>query len=586
MIDFIKIREDVIREMSKTNHLIRLDSQAMEQNKLSHFKEVWKTTTEVYTEGNQIDEIRILLAFPSEFPLIMPKYYLDAADYEKIKYIPHINVAREICVFDEDTITVDPQQPLQIIRYGLARVRKAIEEGLQNRNVNDFKDEFQAYWDDAYGPQDKVVKSLCIISDPFTETNLNLLILTENFVGYNAVLHNNNEEFKRFKSLIDSQDIQSEDYPAIYLGEVDFLRPPFNWTNHDIIRLIEQKFPLKKRDVTRYVNSTEKLGVFTFSLKISQRVLYFGWILNNIKTPIIKSGWRKQPTNWEKMVSFKKNQPVYRLNLDIYTKDRISRRTDGFTENKMVNKIAIAGLGSIGSNLLSYLLAVGLTDIILIDYDILTLENINRHLLGFIYIGEYKTDALEIYLKEKDPLLAVKSIKKSIIQFISEDAETLNDCSYIFVVIGKTNIEEQIVSALREKILKKPLVIMWIEPFLIGGHCIFIYPASFIDYRSLFENGFYKYNMVDQSEYTNPDRQFIFQESGCQVSYIPYGQKNITLFLSGLFPVLSSELESENTKSLAISWRGNAAIQEKLNIQISPFGQTIMDGELLVTQLT
>ena len=367
---------------------------------------------------------------------------------------------------------------------------------------------------------------------------------------------------------------------------MDFLRPPFNWTNHDIIRLIEQKFPLKKRDVTRYVNSTEKLGVFTFSLKISQRVLYFGWILNNIKTPIIKSGWRKQPTNWEKMVSFKKNQPVYRLNLDIYTKDRISRRTDGFTENKMVNKIAIAGLGSIGSNLLSYLLAVGLTDIILIDYDILTLENINRHLLGFIYIGEYKTDALEIYLKEKDPLLAVKSIKKSIIQFISEDAETLNDCSYIFVVIGKTNIEEQIVSALREKILKKPLVIMWIEPFLIGGHCIFIYPASFIDYRSLFENGFYKYNMVDQSEYTNPDRQFIFQESGCQVSYIPYGQKNITLFLSGLFPVLSSELESENTKSLAISWRGNAAIQEKLNIQISPFGQTIMDGELLVTQLT
>lgn len=587
MIDFNKIRVETFFEISKTNELKNLEPPEIANNNLSGFEEVWKLTTEVYLTGNKIEEVKILIAIPAEFPLIMPKFFLDGGDYDRIKYVPHINIAREICVFDEETITIDPRQPLQIIRLGLARARKVIEDGVLGENDSDFKDEFLAYWDDVYDTKDKFLKVLDMVSTPLVDSSkLKLSILAEKFAGYSAVLHNYSTEFNRFKTLIDFENIGSEVHPVMYLGETDFLNPPFYWTNQRIEALIDQKFPLKKKEFIRHINSKAKQAIFVFSMKVKHRWLYFGWIISHMPPPAGTGSWRIPPSNWDLFIKFHKTNPVIRLNSDIYTQERISLRTAGIIEESQFKKIAIAGLGSIGSHLIPYLLALGMSEIVLIDFDVLTLENINRHLLGFIHIGQHKTDALEIFIKENNPLLKITNLKKSIVQAINEDLEILNNSSYIFSVIGKTNIEDFIITALSENVLRKPLVILWIEPFLIGGHCLFIYPQSPIDYKSLFENGLFRYNIIDKSEYSNSDRQLAFKESGCQSSYIPYGRKDIFLFLSGLFPTICSEIESGNCKSKVISCRGSRAIQQKLNIQISAIGQSIAEGSLMITPLT
>jgi hypothetical protein len=88
--------------------------------------------------------------------------------------------------------------------------------------------------------------------------------------------------------------------------------------------------------------------------------------------------------------------------------------------------------------------------------------------------------------------------------------------------------------ALLQGRLTKPLFVVWVEPFLIGGHCLFIHPSNGVNYRALFTESLYNYNVIAPEEYRDKNRQLLFKEAGCQSSYVPYGQQSINL----LYPAL------------------------------------------------
>lgn len=77
-------------------------------------------------------------------------------------------------------------------------------------------------------------------------------------------------------------------------------------------------------------------------------------------------------------------------------------------QDKISNaRVAIAGLGGLGSNIAVSLARCGVGHILLVDFDKVDLSNINRQQYFYDQIGMYKTDALKDILKNINPYIKI-----------------------------------------------------------------------------------------------------------------------------------------------------------------------------------
>ena len=67
--------------------------------------------------------------------------------------------------------------------------------------------------------------------------------------------------------------------------------------------------------------------------------------------------------------------------------------------------VGIAGLGGLGSNIAVSLARAGIGKLIIADYDIVTLENLNRQQYNISQIGKLKVDAIAEYIHSFNPFI-------------------------------------------------------------------------------------------------------------------------------------------------------------------------------------
>ena len=68
-------------------------------------------------------------------------------------------------------------------------------------------------------------------------------------------------------------------------------------------------------------------------------------------------------------------------------------------------RVAIAGLGGLGSNIAVMLARSGVGHILMVDYDLVDATNLNRQVYGTGHVGRYKTEALREILDQINPYL-------------------------------------------------------------------------------------------------------------------------------------------------------------------------------------
>lgn len=103
-----------------------------------------------------------------------------------------------------------------------------------------------------------------------------------------------------------------------------------------------------------------------------------------------------------------------------------SRHTSGVYDAVKNAKVAVAGLGGLGSNIAIMLARTGVGHIHLIDFDVVDASNLNRQQYGIRHLGMYKTDALKEELKEINPFLditsdCVKIRKDNVVELLKND---------------------------------------------------------------------------------------------------------------------------------------------------------------------
>lgn len=450
--------------------------------------ECWKLSTYI-SVAPVAEKIELYIGFPNSFPYECPDiFYFDT----KYDYFPHIDYTYRRLCYLEDGITYSPDQPISVLRECIRQAKRLIEKGAKRENEDDFIKEIYSYWVGTYPNEQTINDDWLIYGDiPTTSQILKVwsykeTLYTEKGASHNLIMQNDNIDID-FEHYLKRKPYFSEN-ETLFLRSVEIpYTPPYSISPLTFLEWI--KDPDDKKLLKKVLNKKKKV-IVTFPLLHTK---YLGGCYIPLQ-PAFRKGYRNL-TAFEELTRFeKKNRCLQRLIGKIYSSDRIDQRTSG--RKLGTRKFAVIGLGSIGSNLCYFLSGWSNTEYILVDNDIMQPENIGRHLHGMKYIQQSKVHSVEEFLREKRPDSLIKSYGNSIENVIEKDLDEFNRCSALFMCVGDCMSEQYVLSLVKKGILHTPIFILWLEPFAIAGHLVYINPANSPNLDNILEKDtmLYKHN--------------------------------------------------------------------------------------------
>lgn len=559
-----EILDAAFAELNSTEVVERVSDAVFKRER--EYVDVWDVRTQM-TVSDVSEELSLRMAFPAAFPYQMPDvYYFD----KKYDYFPHIGYEdRKLCLY-EDGVSFPTGSPIDIIKDNIRRAKILIISGVKAVNADDYKKEILSYWLEKYDNEIFVDDSLLFWgSVPTRSCILNI------WEYYKPVLGKSNSKDYPFK-LIVPEDFENLDLERLLScrhdvkkGKCYFVnnimlpdKPPFccnmnkfmSWISDDmdrktLIRLINENhgalclFPLMDSGIIAGVD----IGSISFSKK---------GFRTGIKTAY------KAYTEFEH-----KNKLLQRVLSYPYSRDKVAQRTKG--ELMESRKILIAGLGSVGSNLCHFLSEHNNTSFLLVDNQSLTIDNIGRHFLGFQYVGNNKALAMCDSIKNVRPEVEVKPICSKLEQYCSFDKNDVLSQSAIFLCTGDQMSEHFIIDKVNSGYISIPVFILWLEPFAIAGHLVYINPLDKKGYKTVFDNdGMYHFNLISPEEYSDNHNKFIKRDAGCNGQYTLYSGNDVILYLSAIYPIIEDLLDCP-TESKVFRWIGNKNIATQRSIRLT-----------------
>jgi sulfur carrier protein ThiS adenylyltransferase len=125
-----------------------------------------------------------------------------------------------------------------------------------------------------------------------------------------------------------------------------------------------------------------------------------------------------------------------------------ARNSVGIQEKLRNGKIAVAGLGGLGSNIAVMLARIGVGKLLLVDFDKVEPSNLNRQYFNITHLGMFKTEALQSQLELINPFVEteIRTVK------ITEDnaAEVVEGYEIVCEAFDRAQNKAIIVNALLE----------------------------------------------------------------------------------------------------------------------------------------
>jgi len=551
----------------------------------ANFLGSWKIITEVEI-GGLSTEISLYVCFPEDFPFVIPQIYLSEEDFQKYGFFPHLDTNRFICTYRDDTTILDFNRPDVIVFDCIASAKKIVTSGFNGTNLDDFSDEFIAYWDQTYFGEKSptsdclnfinrklvapALVKFCKLIRPLGKY-LYCLCFDENELGF----INNNLKTSGNKAIVINDAVLFPYFPS------SLEKPPYKLTFSKTLEIVEEMGGDNLTLFLSYLRKSADVKVILFCKEIKESCYIVGWKYPINMNENIRGYRTRRCRPIDHLKTHHKDKVVERISVDNFSTERMMRRTVG-KEVNLSYSFTIAGMGSLGSNLVPFLSSYYPKEIRIIDKEILTIANTYRHLLGLSHTGLLKVDAVKSFLIQKNPNQIVKTSPDSVLNLLKNSPEFINESDYFFVTIGNSTIDQVIGLAIEDAIITIPTFIVWVEPFLVGGHCLFFAKGTKSTYRSLLSGNYFKKNVINQKEYLAQNTELLLSESGCQSTYVPYGSKQIMKFLSSVFMKIDEIISEKESKSRGFTWIGDASILRQKGIELSEFAeQNLLPGSLI-----
>lgn len=174
------------------------------------FTEKWElpycVTGTVVSNSNRFE---LAIGFKANFPASLPVLFLlNKGDF---KEIPHVLDDGYVCYAKDDDIVVDIDNPVGIIHDALAMAIVTLNDGLSGKNMDDFYNEYTAYWER--------LNSLERVMSNFAEVNEVSAIQYRNFNKKRLIYAENSgaKKIKSFELFFEALKNPAPVYNGIYI---------------------------------------------------------------------------------------------------------------------------------------------------------------------------------------------------------------------------------------------------------------------------------------------------------------------------------------------------------------------------------
>lgn len=518
--------------------------------------------------------ITIILKFPLSFPHTLPKVYLSDEDYKNFKYSCHINNDKSICTYDLDNLLIDYTRPVDIVIEILSRTKEILNEALSGWSEEEYKREFLSYWL-MHAVNDDSLYSMSLLEDvPDKFSKINVIYVHGTIFPYRCILYLTEEKILCFKQYLEKNNLEYSIIEALYIPNLlKSCKPPYIST---LGELNKQLCNIGKKELDKYYTKYSS-GIIISAVECEQKKVLIGFKLPTLKLKM--KGFRKGKVLPSFAIeSWDRHKVMRTLYVELYSSRNIEIRTAGMKQPKY--NFLVAGLGSIGSNLVFFLNALNSPSFTLVDSDVLSADNIGRHLLGFADVHKLKVKAMREYLQKLRPEQNVKIEVAKLENTIERSEFSLNEFDCIFLTTGDVNVNSYIYRLMKEGKMKLPVFILHVEPYLFGGHLLYLDPNDDTDLEYVFKEEFYRYNVISDDAYKENKDLLISESASCH-SYAPYSKPSIISFLSAIYNDIIHIITISDKKSHIIRWCGDLTIAEQLNINIKPNMQAMTKEVIL-----
>lgn len=158
---------------------------------------------------------------------------------------------------------------------------------------------------------------------------------------------------------------------------------------------------------------------------------------------------------------------------------------------------------------------------------------------------------------------------------MEDNTDMLNDCDIIFVAVASVAVEHHLNQLILDGRIKRPVVLLWVEPYMIGGHAIFIKKKQDL-YNDIFDKNTFEYKHCIIKNGTD----FLKREAGCQSTYMPYSGFLLQQFIyRTLEYILSNYWTSKG--NFKLTWCGELSEADKFGIELNDDYKQVEDFSLI-----
>tara|TARA_Y100001970_G_scaffold293752_1_gene442885 strand:+ start:4495 stop:6225 length:1731 start_codon:yes stop_codon:yes gene_type:complete len=255
------------------------------------------------------------------------------------------------------------------------------------------------------------------------------------------------------------------------------------------------------------------------------------------------------------------------ISVRVFEQENVVQRGGGstFLEDK---KVAVVGIGSIGSEVAHKLAAAGVRHLHLIDPDFYQIDNLHRHMLPQAYVDMPKSMGMVYQCHAQFPWSDARYSGESLLTFVEKYPRDFFDL--IVIAVGNPSHERFFKQYLLDNKIDVTTLNCWLEGFGVGGHAVLDISGkdgcllcAYVDHtdgsRGLQSN----LNFIEANQ------DVMKSIAGCGNQFISYGAASSAQTAVMASSLAIRYLEGKQTDSCKVSWKGDDDDAQAENIKLT-----------------
>lgn len=491
-------------------------------------------------------EITVLLG--ADFPAALPTVALTR---NPSKRVPHVSNSGVVCFDRSSGLVIDRHDPAGVVRQSLGRALEILEAGLSGRNHQDFITEFKPTWRDI-APESPTAHAFSLV-EPQGQVRIIHASYSQRGEGGTAELTcflETPDDLKCWGQAIFGKEPQVRCAAFVPLrAPVRFRPPPHGraWASSDVRDFLEANLDrgswLALRDI----------------LRLETRLPVLISVPRDADSQALVAIEPRGAIGKHPLIGRQDAQPPL-----FHTVTRLDRGyllpRGGAGVDPADKRVLVVGCGSLGSRVAELLGAAGVGRLTLVDPDIITTDNLYRHLLSALHVGLPKVVGLQMEFQLRFPHLRVDAVRAYILDVVRQGEVALEAFDLVVAATGEPSVELALNARLRGMPAAPPAIFTWVEAYGLGGHALLARPDQagcpecLICPRSHPETPLYnRASFAAASQPRDSGRDL----DGCGGAFTPFSALDAARTAELAARMALKSLEGSLTRARLESWRGD-----------------------------